>query len=273
MTVRTVLDHPSGRVAVLLGTALDVLRLLPPKSVDVILTDPPYSASVHANLGKERRNDGVKPRDALEFPPMDAEQITALAAEYVRVCRGWILSFADHETQGDWGRAVRAAGGAWLRTGQWVKTNPMPQMTCDRPGVGSEQIVIAHATGKSMSWNCRSRADVWRGSRDIPGEGKQAQHPNQKPAWLVQALLGSFVPAGGLVLDTFAGSGTTAYAALLTTRAPGQKTLDVSCAKCNKAREDEYVSPLPENVRVICSDGDPKWTAHTIARIQPLLAA
>lgn len=272
VSVQTILDHSSGRVAVVLAQALDLLWMLPDHSVDAIITDPPYSAHVHAKLGKERRNDGVKPREALEFPPIDEAQIAALAVEYVRVCKGWILNFSDFESAYLWGTAIRRAGGLWSRQGAWVKTNPTPQMTGDRPGTGSEQIVICHATRAGLEWNCGGHADIWRGSRDN-SVGEAAQHPNQKPAWLVQQLLGAFVPPGGLVLDPFGGSGTTAYAALLSEYAPGQKSLDTACPKCVKLRADEYRAPLPENVRVLIGDGDPKWTAHTIARIQPLLAA
>jgi site-specific DNA-methyltransferase (adenine-specific) len=254
------------RFALIQGEALATLRALPSKSVDAIITDPPYAAHVHANLGKERRNDGHAIRPELAFPSIDAAMIAQLAAEFVRLSRGWINVFSDFFQSGTWGRAIQDAGGAWIRTGAWVKTNPMPQMTGDRPACGHEDIVIAHAIGKNMEWNGRGHAALWRGPRD-----HGAEHPNQKPAWLMQALLGMFAPAGGLVLDPFLGSGTTAYAALAPGRIAGEVPVETSCPKCAAKRAAEYAPPLPVGVRVLGVEGDPRWTAHAIARCAPLL--
>jgi site-specific DNA-methyltransferase (adenine-specific) len=258
------LNH--DRFALIQGEALATLRTLPSKSVDAIITDPPYAAHVHANLGKERRSDGHAIRDELEFPPIDAATIAQLAAEFVRLSRGWIIVFSDFFQSGTWGQAIQAAVGAWIRTGAWVKTTPMPQMTGDRPAVGHEDIVIAHAVGKGMTWNGRGHAATWRGTRD-----SDAEHPNQKPAWLMQALAGMFAPAGGLVLDPFLGSGTTAYAALAPGRIEREVPAETYCAKCAAKRAAEYAPPLPVGVRVLGIEGDPKWTAYAIERCAPLL--
>lgn len=258
------LNH--DRFALIQGEALATLRTLPSKSADAIITDPPYAAHVHQNLGKERRNDGHAARDELQFPPIDAAMIAQLAAEFVRISRGWIIVFSDFFQSGTWGRAAQDAGGAWVRTGAWVKTNPMPQMTGDRPAVGHEDIVIAHAVGKNMEWNGRGHAATWRGPRD-----SDAEHPNQKPAWLMQALLGMFAPGRGLVLDPFLGSGTTAYAALTPGRIEREVSIETHCAKCAAKRAAEYAPPLPLGVRVLGIEGDPKWCTHAIARCTPLL--
>lgn len=263
-----VFDHPSGRVALIQGLALESMRMLASRSVDMILTDPPYCAHVHANLGKERRNDGRGPRDALLFPPIDEAAIRVLATEFVRVCKGWILVFSDFFQSATWGKAIEAAGGAWVRMGQWCKTNPMPQMTGDRPACGAEDIVIGHATGAGLDWNGGGHTAIWRGPRE-----HGAEHPTQKPTWLIQALLGAFAPPGALVLDPFIGSGTTALAALLTERVKGEQPIETTCVKCVARRGAEWQAPLPVGCRVLGVEGDERWANHTIQRITPLLAA
>lgn len=262
------LDH--DRCALVHGRALETMRsLFAPSSVDCVITDPPYSEHVHANHGKERCADGRQvTRQALEFPPLTTADIEQLAAEFVRIARSWIIVFCDDRVVETWGRSIERAGGVWIRTGYWVKTSPLPQMSGDRPAAGAESIVISHRTGKGMEWNGKGRAAVWRGGRD-----HGAEHPNQKPLWLIQALLGMFAPTGGTVLDPFFGSGTTALAAMLAERAKGETTLETSCPKCAQKRVDEYAPPLPQGVRVFGIEGDEKWVRHAIARIAPALAA
>jgi site-specific DNA-methyltransferase (adenine-specific) len=139
----------TDRVSLIQGDSLEALRSFASKSFDVVITDPPYSPHTHAKLGKERAADG-RPvhRKALGFPPIDDAQIIELAEHFVRLSHGWIVVFSDFRQSGAWGRAIERAGGAWIRTGAWVKTNPMPQLTGDRPSVGHEDIVIGHATGR-----------------------------------------------------------------------------------------------------------------------------
>ncbi len=118
--------------------------------------------------------------------------MSEIVEQYMRICRGWIVSFSDFRQSGLWGSLIDQYGGAWIRTGAWVKTSPMPQLTGDRPSTGHEDIVIGHVTGKSMEWNAKGRPCTWRGGRDA-GYGEEP-HPNQKPAWLLQSLIGMFAP-------------------------------------------------------------------------------
>lgn len=262
--MRIALD--TARFSLIQGDSLSVLRSFADKSFDCIITDPPYAAHVHKNLGKERRTDGRAARAELTFPAMTKRLMRSLAREYVRVCRGWIISFSDFYNSGWWGTYVQGAGGAWVRTGEWVKTSPMPQMTGDRPGTGSEDIVVAHAKSTGWGWNAHGHAATWRGRRDA-GYGDEP-HPNQKPAWLLQSLIGMFVPPGGVVLDPFFGSGTTAIGALATERLEGESPLETACPKCAKKILEQYQPPLPQNVSVVGVEGDRRWIDLSIARIR-----
>ena len=260
------LDH--DRCTIVQGEALASMRaLLADRSVDLVLTDPPYGAHTHKNLGRERRNDGHAVRDELQFPPLSPEFIAQLAAEFTRVCRGWILIFTDNRTIDSWGLALERAGSQWVRVGEWVKTAPMPQMSLNRPAAGVEHVVIAHAPRDGrMVWNGGAHAAVWRGNRN-----RDAVHPNQKPLWLVQALLGSFAPPGALVLDPFLGSGTTIAAALAGGRVAGESALETCCSKCAAKRAEEWAPPLPQGARVLGIEGNPRWVAHASTRILSML--
>lgn len=262
--MRVALD--SARFSLLHGDSLEALRSFADKSFDVSCFDPPYSKHVHAKFGKERRSDGHAVPDALTFPPMTPELITEVMREVVRVTKTWILVTTDFYNTYFWGNAARAAGGAWVRTGSWVKTNPKPQMTADRPGCGTEDILIAHAEPSGWAWNGGGHAATWRGRRD-PGYGYDP-HPNQKPAWLLQSLLGMFCPPGALVLDPYLGSGTTAIGAFAASRLEGESPLETTCKACAKKITELYAPPLPQDVRVIGVEGDQKWVDLSISRIR-----
>lgn len=268
----------TDRVSIIHGDTLTALRALGDKSVDLIVTDPPYSPHTHEKHGKERAADGRQVhRSALEFPPMTNRLMRLVAREYVRVCKGWIISFSDFRQSGWWGTYIEGAGGSWIRTGAWVKTNPMPQLTGDRPATGHEDIVIAHAARKNFEWNSKGRPATWRGTRDPAysiegrcwGDGEEkVAHPNQKPAWLLQSLIGMFCPPGGLVLDPYFGSGTTAIGALSPARLEGEVLLETSCAKCVKKHAERYQAPLPDGVRVLGIEGALKYIDLSISRIR-----
>lgn len=200
-----------------LGDCLEGMARLADRSVDHVITDPPFSDHVHSNLGREDRDDGARSRDELSFSALTKEMAREVAAHACRIARRWIVIFCDERAISAWDDAIALAGGSFVRGGVWVKTDAMPQMTGDRPAAGTESIVIAHAprpkrSGR-MRWNGGGRPATWIG----PVRGSNAeerQHPTQKPIWLMEALIRDFTDAGDLILDPFAGSGTTGVAAL-----------------------------------------------------------
>ncbi len=261
------LQHPS--CVLLHGDALALMRaVVPDKSIDLVCTDPPYGEHTHAKLGTENRGDGRKQREKLAFSPLSHDQVTELAAELIRVAKGWILVFTDDRSVSWWGRGFELAGGKWVRTGHWVKTNPMPLMRGDRPAVGCESIVIGHAVGKNMTWTGGGRAALWRGPRD-----QDNLHPNQKPLWLMQELLGLFGVVGGSVLDPFLGSGSTAMPCFTDHRIEGLSTLDHQCKHCAKRAVDalENRPPLPFGMSILGIESDLPTLEKAKARIQGVL--
>jgi len=198
-----------------LGDCLDPvsgLASLPDRSVDHVITDPPYSEHVHRNLGNEGRSDGARSRDPLTFDAMTDEMAIALAREMARTVRRWILIFGDERVMPTWRHAFQAAAIEYVRTGVWVKTDGMPQMSGDRPAAGVEWIMIGHAPRVSgrMKWNGGGRPAVWTGP--AKGSGVKREHPTQKPLWLMEALVRDFTDPGEVIVDPFAGSGTTGVA-------------------------------------------------------------
>ena len=209
------------------GDCLQVMAGMEARSVDHVITDPPYEAEAHTkqrrtlkdatqkrgveNRGEVRRVDAVLPFSAL------SETDRALAARgFGWIARRWTVVFCQIEAIGAWRRQLVDEGGLeWIRGGVWHKPNGMPQFTGDRPGMGFESLAIAHPKGKKR-WNGGGRHAVWSVPLDNNGAGNpgSSEHPTIKPLALMLALVSDFTDPDDLILDPFAGSGTTGVAAL-----------------------------------------------------------
>lgn len=191
---------------------VDGLATLADKSVDVLLTDPPYSEHVDGNSMRGRGNKAGGKKKALGFAPITSVHMDALADQFERIVKRWIIIFCAVEQVSDWKGALTSSGLEYVRCGAWLKDNATPQFTGDRPAIGFEAIVIAHRPGKKK-WNGGGKLGVWRNSTAYR-DGDEMVHTTQKPEALMEALVRDFTNPGELVLDAFAGSGTTGVACI-----------------------------------------------------------
>ena len=201
-----------------LGSCLDPvsgLASLADKSVDVTITDPPYSEHTHAKqwVGAALTQQGAKrvktSHTGLTFAHVTPEQAASVAAQVARVTRRWALIFTDLEGIALWTAAVSVAGLDYVRTCIWDKVDGAPQFTGDRPAAGAEAIVVAHQKGRK-TWNGGGRRNVFR--FEVNGERGDKPHPTTKPLPLMRELVSLFSDPGETILDPFAGSGSTGVA-------------------------------------------------------------
>ena len=210
--------YDDGGVVLYHGDCLEILPALEP--VDHVITDPPYARDVYLRIdqsgAKSRPNKGqVKNQLRLErlaagdIGTID-EMLDPVAAEIARLARRWALVFSDVETTGRWRNALTENERMrYVRTGAWVKPDAMPQMSGDRPAVGFEPATICHAQGKTR-WNGGGRPAVWTYGT---AKRNRPNHPCPKPEPLMAALVADFTDPDDVILDPFAGSGTTLVAA------------------------------------------------------------
>jgi site-specific DNA-methyltransferase (adenine-specific) len=188
------------------GDCRDVLATMPDESVHAVITDPPYTERTHRNATTNRAGIDHALREA--FEPIDDEALRALLSEAGRVTQGWVVSTLDyrHAVEFD---IDPPAGLRMLRLGVWVKTNPTPQISGDRPAQGWESIAYMHRADRRSKWNGGGRAGNFV-SPIAPPEG----HPTAKPLPMVRDWVRLFTNPGDVILDPFAGSGTTLRAAV-----------------------------------------------------------
>lgn len=121
-----------------------------------------------------------------------------------------MIVFCQVEAAVKWSEALAAGGAVPRRIGVWVKPDAMPQFSGDRPGMGYESLVFAHTPGRS-AWNGGGRVGVFCHNKN---SGGVHDHETQKPLPLMVELVKLFSDSDELILDPFAGSGTTGVAAL-----------------------------------------------------------
>jgi len=181
-----------GDATLYLGDCMEIMKDMPDKSVDAVVTDPPYGAMTHSG----------------SLVDIDFHEIKNLffLNEILRINEKWGLCFTEIEMLGDF-KAV--CGESWIRAGVWDRVVNMPQMSGDRPAQGAEGVAIFHRPGRK-SWNGGGKAAFWRHKV----ERGQKEHPTQKPKALIRELVSLFSAQWDLVFDPFMGSGTTGVACM-----------------------------------------------------------
>lgn len=216
----TIADVLEGRArwAIVQGDCLQVLPTLPDKSVAHVITDPPYSEEfTHGKMRRGLNNGNALPDGHLRmgdlgFAAISAAQTEGIAGQAARVAGRWVLAFSDIEGADRW-RVALSAGLDYVRTGVWVKPGASPQFSGDRPATGAEAVVIAHQSGRKR-WNGGGCHAVWT-HPIVPGSSdERTTHTTQKPISLMLELVELFTDPDELILDPFAGSGTTGVACL-----------------------------------------------------------
>jgi DNA modification methylase len=185
-------------------------------TVDHAIFDPPYSEHVHSKSmrGANGWKGDISVKRELGFDAITEEQISSMAAICSTTVRRWTLVFSDVESSHLWREAFQRNGLEYVRTLAWIKVGGAPQFTGDRPGVGFEAITVAHPKGKKR-WNGGGKQGVYECPIVLDrGDGERRVHTTQKPEELMSSLIRDFTNPGDLILDPFAGSGTTGVAAL-----------------------------------------------------------
>ncbi|WP_092801685.1 MULTISPECIES: site-specific DNA-methyltransferase [unclassified Janthinobacterium] len=224
-------DQPDWVNRVYCEDALAGLARIPDGSVDLILTDPPY------NLGKDYGNasDQQSVADYLRWTEqwIDAALPKLKANGSLYIFLTWRYSpeiFVMLKQRMAmmneiiWDRRVPSMGGS-VRSfssvhdtiGFFVKRK---DYYFDLDAV---RIAYDAATKKARSRSIFIGAkwlevgynpkDLWSVSRLHKEHPERADHPTQKPLEIIERMLKASCPPGGVVLDLFMGSGTTALAA------------------------------------------------------------
>ncbi len=213
------------------GDAITSLARLAPSSVDVIFADPPYNLQLRAT-------DLRRPNDSAVAGVTDAWDAFGSFAEYDTFTRAWVEAcrrvlkpsgsfwvIGSYHCIFRIGTILQDAGFWLLNDVVWVKSNPMPHFRGVRFTNAHETLIWAkrdesarnvtfnYQEMKALNGGKQMRSD-WHlpicGGRERLRDGSGRKlHSTQKPEALLERVVLSTSRPGDVVLDPFAGSGTT----------------------------------------------------------------
>ena len=169
--------------------------------VDAVITDPPYSEKAHLNSRSNKY--GARARH-ITFDSLTNSDFVDYVEIMLEKAQGWVVMTCDFRHA-----ALIYEHPSFIRLGAWVKQNPMPQITGDRPGLGFETVAILHSGKVKKEWNRGGGAGIWT----TPAITK-ALIPTQKPTKLISCFVDDFTKPDDLILDPFMGAGTTGVVAI-----------------------------------------------------------
>lgn len=171
---------------IICGDCLEVMKSFPDKSVDLVLTDPPYGIRVQHKNCAASRND-LRSNELIQWdnlPPKEEtfEQIYRIGEDCIIWGANYFNCFSD-------------SGGAIV----WDKEQPLPD---------SSQCEIASYSRLKKVFKY---TQIWTNFVNT----KVSEHPTEKPIGLMKWCIQQFSQPSDLILDPFCGSGTTCVAAEL----------------------------------------------------------
>lgn len=259
-----------GKHRLFVGSALDPLSykvLLNSEKAQMIFTDPPFNVKVQGHvsgLGKARHHEFV-----MASGEMNDDEFEAFLRTTFQNLIAASVDGAIHFNCIDWRglQLMLSAGEVYSELKNiccWVKA---------QGGMGSlyrsqHELVVVFKAGKAPHINNielgkhgRNRTNVWM----MPGmnsfqkgrDEKLAMHPTVKPVALVADAILDCSTRDGLVLDVFAGSGTTLIACERTGRHGAAMELDPTHADTALRRFCDVTGIEPVNA----------WTGQVVRRL------
>ena len=250
-------------IEIKLQDGIEYLSTIPNKSIDLILTDPPYIISrdsgmnSHYNTVKENERMNVQEvkteEEWIAYKTENGLTDDTKRDNYIKYGTIYGKKYCVKTDYGDWDsdftmdvldtfigeyyKKLRNGGtmimffDIWkiselkalldkhkfkqIRFIEWIKTNPQPLNSKVNYLTNCREIALLGVKGGSPTFNSKYDNGIY----EFPLQGgKNRFHPTQKSLRLFEELIKKHSNEDSVVLDTFLGSGTTAFACKNTNR-------------------------------------------------------
>lgn len=205
------------------GDCLEVMASLPSASIDAVVTDPPYGQT---SLAWDKWQSGWVAEIDRVLKPTGSMWVFGTLRMFVdrwSEFEGWTLAqdivWEKHNGSSfhtDRFRRVHEQAVQFYR-GPWAEVYKGKVVTMDAvKKTVRKKAKPPHWHGKTGATDYISEDGGPRLQRSViyaRSQHRSALHPTQKPEAIVEPLILNSCPPGGVVLDPFAGSGTTGFVA------------------------------------------------------------
>lgn len=181
----------------------EILPLIPDKSIDLVLTDPPYDIHVDGGGMCSRRNfhKAIKKANLDNFSPKDFMPLIWNKCNHgyfwtSKNCLGDFLKWVDDNVL-NWDLLIMA------------KRNPIPAKN-NKYLPDSE--IILFIRGDSCYWNNNAPYNFYRKVKWVDSHPPEFGHPTEKPVYICEEFIQLSTMENQIVIDPFMGSGTTLVA-------------------------------------------------------------
>lgn len=239
-----------GRHRLVCGDATseaDVSALMGGKTANLVLTDPPYNVAFESASGLSIKNDKMQADAFFEFLFAAFTQMAAVTE------KGGSAYVFHADTEGvNFRRAFTEAGFYLSGCCVWVKNS----LVLGRSPYQwqHEPVLYGWRQGGKHRWYAdRKQTTVWQ--FDKPR--KNSDHPTSKPLELLAYPIQNSTQANAIVLDTFAGSGSTLMACEATDRVAYCMELDEKYASVILRR---YAEATGDAAGITCKRGEEELT-------------
>lgn len=262
-TPTVVQEQSDTDIEIKLQEGLEYLSTLQDKSIDLVLTDPPYIISrdsgmnTHYNTVKENERKNVQQvktqEEWLAYKAENGLTDDSKRENYIKYGTIYGKKYCVKTDYGDWDskftievldqfigeyyKKLRVGGtmimffDLWkiselkalfekhkfkqIRFIEWIKTNPQPLNSKVNYLTNCREIALLGVKGGSPVFNGQYDNGIYQ----FPLQGgKNRFHPTQKSLPLFEELIKKHSNENSVVLDTFLGAGTTAFACKNTNR-------------------------------------------------------
>lgn len=207
------------------GDCLELLKQIPDNSIDCVITDPPYNISQDKKelSRKTMKSPAFAKRTAirLDFGEWDKRTDKEFELftekwfkEIVRVIKpkSWgYICFAKEKT-GILEKLIKKYNCKYRTVFVWCKSNPVPSFRKVNYNSACEFIVVfSKGEGKIKNFLNQKEMSNYMITSNKSSYG-ETSHPTEKPIKLFNKFIKTSTNEGDLILDCFAGSGTTLIA-------------------------------------------------------------
>jgi DNA modification methylase len=209
----------------ILGDCLEEISKIESNKVDLILIDPPYLISKSSNFtkySKETNKDMVTKygKLSIDFGDWDKEELNweLLFSHFFRILKkgGTLIIFYDIWKSSELKIFADKFKFAQPRVCCWNKSNPVPVNSKVNYLSNANEYFFTFVKGGKPTFNSEYDNGIYK--YPLCHGKERFDHPTQKPLNLIKDLIEKHSNIGDLVLDCFAGTGTTGHAAFLTNR-------------------------------------------------------